>query len=41
MKNSSDLNSESFKKFISNDESKRGYVIYFKVEHNTSLRSFF
>ena len=41
MENSSDFNSESFKRFISNDEAKRGYVIYFKGEANTTLRSFF
>lgn len=41
MENSSDLSSESFKKFISNDEGKRGYVICFKGEANTTLRSFF
>lgn len=41
MENSGDLNSESFKKFISNDEGKRGYVICFKGEANTTLRSFF
>ena len=40
MENSSDFNSESFKRFISNDEAKRGYVIYFKGEANTTLRSF-
>jgi hypothetical protein len=40
MENSGDLNSESFKKFISNDEGKRGYVICFKGEANTTLRSF-
>jgi hypothetical protein len=37
----SSLDSESFKKFISNDEAKRGYVICFKGEANTTLRSFF
>ncbi|OUV45568.1 MAG: hypothetical protein CBC71_00175 [Rhodobacteraceae bacterium TMED111] len=41
MEKSSDLNSESFKRFISNDEAKRGYVIFFKGEANTTLRSFF
>ncbi|MFZ4680736.1 MAG: hypothetical protein ACOYLP_11265 [Flavobacterium sp.] len=41
MENSGDLNSEFFKKFISNDEGKRGYVICFKGEANTTLRSFF
>ena len=41
MENSGDLNSESFKKFISNDEGKRGYVICLKGEANTTLRSFF
>jgi hypothetical protein len=41
MENSGDFNSESFKKFISNDEGKRGYVICFKGEANTTLRSFF
>jgi hypothetical protein len=41
MENPVDLNSESFKKFISNDESKRGYVFSFKGEANTTLRSFF
>ena len=41
MENSGDLNSDTFKKFISNDEGKRGYVICFKGEANTTLRSFF
>ena len=41
MENLSDFSSESFKKFISNDEGKRGYVICFKGEANTTLRSFF
>ena len=41
MENSSDLNSESFKKFITNDEAKRGVVFSFKGEANTTLKSFF
>jgi hypothetical protein len=41
MLNNNDLSSEYFRKFISNDEGKRGYVICFKGEANTTLRSFF
>jgi hypothetical protein len=41
MENSIVLNYESFRKFITNDEGKRGYVISFKGEANTTLRSFF
>lgn len=41
MEKSSQINFESFKKFIINDEGKRGYVISFKGEANTTLRSFF
>lgn len=41
MEKSNDINSESFKNFILNDEAKRGYVICLKGEANTTLRSFF
>ncbi len=41
MEKSNDVNSESFKKFILKDEGKRGYVICFKGEANTTIRSFF
>lgn len=41
MENLGDLDSESFKKFISSDEARRGYVISFKGEANTTLKSFF
>jgi len=35
------LNLESFYRFILTDEGKRGYVVSFKGEANTTLRSFF
>jgi hypothetical protein len=41
MEISRQINSESFKKFIIDDEGKRGYLICFKGEANTTLRSFF
>jgi hypothetical protein len=41
MENESNLNSNSFKKFIVLDESKRGYFISFSGEANTTVRSFF
>lgn len=41
MGNPSILNYESFQRFIKNEEGYRGYVISFKGEANTTLRSFF
>jgi hypothetical protein len=41
MKKLSIENKEAFRDFIKRDEGKRGYVISFKGEANTTLRSFF
>jgi hypothetical protein len=41
MKNTTNLNLASFNQFIVTDEAKRGYVISFKGESNTTLKKFF